>query len=81
MMRRLRSILMVAGFSGVAVLILVGLLHAPIDRTLAQSSDASTVPIRSLTNQGSTGNLLLNPDFEDGYYLYPGHNSIRVPNG
>ena len=32
-------------------------------------------------NQASTGNLLVNPDFENGYYFYPGHNSIRVPNG
>jgi hypothetical protein len=29
----------------------------------------------------ATTNLLINPDFEDGYYFYPGHNSIRVPNG
>ncbi|HEY4721902.1 MAG TPA: hypothetical protein VII92_08655, partial [Anaerolineae bacterium] len=81
MMRRLRLILMVLGISGVAVLTFAGLLHAPSDRTLAQSSAASMVPIRSLTNQDSTGNLLLNPDFEEGYYSYPGHNSIRVPNG
>jgi hypothetical protein len=29
----------------------------------------------------TTSNLLINPDFENGYYSYPGHNSIRVPNG
>jgi hypothetical protein len=39
---------------------------------------ALSYPIESAA---STGNLLFNPDFEDGYYFYPGHNSIRVPNG
>ncbi|HZY40833.1 MAG TPA: hypothetical protein VFF59_02435, partial [Anaerolineae bacterium] len=28
-----------------------------------------------------SANVLINPDFEDGYYLYPGKNSVRVPNG
>jgi hypothetical protein len=36
-------------------------------------------PIESSTP--AAGNLLVNPDFENGYYSYPGHNSIRVPNG
>ena len=26
-------------------------------------------------------NLLINPGFEDGFYYYPGRDSIRVPNG
>jgi hypothetical protein len=59
----------------------VSLLDAPIGWTLAQVSAASTVPNHPLMNQSSTGNLLVNPDFENGYYSYPGLNSIRVPNG
>ena len=80
MIRRLRLILMALGLSTVALIAFIGLLHAPIDRTLAYSA-VSPAPNRSLMNQASTGNLLVNPDFEDGYYLYPGHDSIRVPNG
>jgi hypothetical protein len=36
-------------------------------------------PINSTAPAGA--NLLINPDFEEGYYYYSGHNSIRVPNG
>jgi hypothetical protein len=56
---------------GLAVFIAAPIaLSDPIDAKRA----ASTIVI-------TTGNLLINPDFENGYYSYPGHNSIRVPNG
>jgi hypothetical protein len=40
---------------------------------------ARSQPIAVTTPVGP--NLLINPDFEEGYTFYPGHNSIRVPNG
>jgi hypothetical protein len=46
---------------------------------LIVSPRALSRPIASAAAAGT--NLLINPDFEDGYYFYPGHNSIRVPNG
>jgi hypothetical protein len=36
---------------------------------------------RPIESSAPAGNLLVNPDFENGYYVYPGHNSIRVPIG
>jgi|GEM_PF-5829012 len=81
MRHRLRLIMMALGFSSVVLLTCVGLLHAPVERTSAQAPSTTILPDRSLLNQASTGNLLINPDFENGTYFYPGHNSIRVPIG
>ena len=81
MLHQLRLILLALIFSSVALLTCIGLLHAPVDRTLAEMPSDSTRPDRSRMNQSSSGSLLVNPDFEDGYYSYPGHNSIRVPIG
>ncbi|HTP09785.1 MAG TPA: hypothetical protein VMP08_16125 [Anaerolineae bacterium] len=46
-----------------------------LGRSIETPHAAPTVSLAADTN------LLINPDFEDGYYYYPGHNSIRVPNG
>jgi hypothetical protein len=51
---------------------------------LALSTASPSVLSRSLDMPDTIPvgiNLLINPDFEDGYYYYPGHNSIRVPIG
>ena len=56
---------------GLAVLIAVPIaLSDPIDGQRTQPAIVIT-----------TSNLLINSDFENGYTSYPGHNSIRVPNG
>ena len=56
---------------GLAVLIAAPIaLSDPIDAQRA----APTIVI-------TTSNLLINPDFENGYTAYPGQNSIRVPIG
>ena len=58
------------------LLLAVGAIMAIV---LIVSPRALSQPIDSAAPAGI--NLLINPDFEDGYYYYPGHNSIRVPNG
>ncbi|CAG0936458.1 hypothetical protein TFLX_05331 [Thermoflexales bacterium] len=61
---------------GLALLIASpSVLGRPIVRERSIASPAPAVPVAA-----ADGNLLDNPDFEDGYYFYPGHNSIRVPN-
>jgi hypothetical protein len=50
--------------------------------TLARPLDAARyAPPTAIRAATTTSNLLINPDFEDGYYFYPGHDSIRVPLG
>ncbi|MBI5564976.1 MAG: hypothetical protein HY870_08780 [Chloroflexi bacterium] len=53
---------------------LIGRSAAPIVR-----ADWPAQPDRPGVIQST--NMLVNPGFEDGFYLYPGLDSIRVPNG
>lgn len=72
-MRRLTGSLLSIGLGIVAiglVIDLIGRMAAPI-------------VFAKLDRPGATpaANVLINPGFEDGVYFYPGHDSVRVPNG
>lgn len=78
------------GFSiGAGLIALVMALSATRSPTLAHTQWAQCgVPDRSAMAanvdgvvEAVSGNLLINPDFENGYTLYPGHNNIQVPVG
>ena len=81
-MRRLTGGVISIGLGLIAIGLLIDLIGrsaAPIVRAdwSAQPDRSGAVPLATAI----AGNLLINPDFEDGFYLYPGLNSLRVPNG
>jgi hypothetical protein len=82
MMRRLTGGVISIGLGLIAIGLLIDLIGrsaTPIVRAdwSAQPDRPGAVPLATAI----AGNLLINPDFEDGFYLYPGLNSLRVPNG
>lgn len=76
MRRPFRRLALCLSAAAGSLIILVGLLSPPsaVSAPIGRPAPTSRFDV--------SGNLLVNPDFEDGYYLpYPQFNSIRVPTG
>ncbi len=76
-MPRLHNFIIAIGAGGLVVLVLAGIVGQSVP------APVSAKPDRPLTLYAPHAtNLLVNPDFEDGYYIPdPTKNSIRIPNG
>lgn len=78
--KQLQWLLIAIGGGAIAFVISLGW----IDQSAAQGSiglSANPISPASLNDQNQTGNLLINPDFENGSSAYPGHGNIQVPTG
>jgi hypothetical protein len=78
--KQLKWLLIAIGSGAIAIMFSLGW----INRSAAQGSielSANPIDPAALNDQNQTGNLLINPDFENGSTPYPGHANIQVPIG
>ncbi len=77
---KVKWLLIAIGSGAIAIVISLGW----IDQSAARGSiglSANPIVPAALNDQYQTGNLLINPDFENGSTPYPGHANIQVPLG
>ncbi len=78
--KQLKWLLIAIGGGAIVIVISLGW----IEQSAAQGSiglSANPIVPAALNDQIQTGNLLINPDFENGSTPYPGHTNIQVPTG
>ncbi len=78
MLRGIRNLIIAVGAGAGAIAIM---LSATSRSNVSSAIGPASPATASLSSSGPSGNLLINPDFENGYTLYPGHNNIQVPVG